>query len=329
MRFPVFVVGMPRSGTTLVSALLDAHPDLAILPETHFYTRCRSRTGASDTARAAWSRLVQQPGFTDAGFTEEERERLRSKIESEVVEEASGVLEAVGTAYAERAGAAAWGEKTPDHVPHIDRLLREFPDAVCLGVVRDPRDVCLSLEGLPWNRDTLMESAWTWRTYQHLLQDRRMDCPGRVRTVRYEDVLEAPESVLASVLEWLGASASPDRIERMLAFSERAGGPSDVEREPWKGKVRRPIDASNREKWRTQMPPARRWVVQTITGSALTGFGYPAPPVEKNRAFWMDLAGLAVDSLRRVARRVGRRIAAGSRADGDYTPEWMRRDSGA
>jgi len=319
---------MPRSGTTLVSTLLDAHPDLAILPETHFYTRCRSRAGAFDTAQAVWSRLVQQPGFKDAGFTEEERSRLQSKIESEEVEDGPDVLEAVGSAYAERVGASAWGEKTPDHLPHIDRLLSEFPDAVCLGVVRDPRDVCLSLEGLPWNRDTLAESAWTWRTYQHRLRDRRSACPERVRTVRYEDVLEAPASVLASVLEWLGAPASPDRIERMLAFYERAGGPSDVEREPWKGKVRRPIDASNREKWRTQMPPARRWVVQTITGAALTRFGYPAPPVDKDRAFWADLAGLAVESLRCVALRLGRRIVAGSRADGDYTPEWMRRHSG-
>jgi len=322
VRFPLFIVGMPRSGTTLVSALLDAHPDLAILPETHFYTRCRAERG--ETAAAVWDRLQQQPGFRDAAFTAEEKEQIRSRVGPGGAP--ADLLRAVGTVYAQRAGASAWGEKTPDHLAHLDRMRTEFPDGVYLGIVRDARDVCLSLQGLPWNRDTVMESAWTWRRYQKKLRDHRDQAPGRVRIIRYEDLLTQPREVLGSVLKWLEAPASPDRIDRMLAFHAEGSGPADTEREPWKQKTRRPIDPSNREKWRTRMSPAQRWIVQVITGATLSGFGYPVPAVDKNAAFWADLAGVAVESVRRLVQRWRHRLSAASRPPDDATPVWMRPD---
>jgi hypothetical protein len=321
VRFPVFVVGMPRSGTTLVSALLDAHPDLAILPETHFYTRCR-REETGETAAAVWDRLQQQPGFQDAAFTAEEKEQIRSRVPPGGAP--ADLLRAVGTAYAERAGASAWGEKTPDHLAHLDRMRTEFPDGVYLGIVRDARDVCLSLQGLPWNRDTVMESAWTWRRYQEMLRDHRKQAPERVRIIRYEDLLAQPRETLRSILTWLEAPASADRIDRMLAFHAGESGPADPDREPWKQKTRRPIDPSNREKWRTQMSPARRWMVQAITGATLTGFGYPVPAVDKNAAFWADLVDVAVESVRCLVQRWRQRLSAASRPPDDAAPVWMR-----
>lgn len=323
MRFPVFIVGMPRSGTTLVRVLLNAHPDIAIAPETHFYTRCGVALEAGESPQRAWKCLEQQPGFQSMDFTCDEIDRIRSRLSE--ASHPKSVLEAVGTVYAEREGAEAWGEKTPDHLAHAARILHEFPGAVVLAMIRDPRDVCLSLAGLPWNRDTLVESAWKWRRYQQLLQRYRASFKDRVYTVRYEDVLEAPSQALKDILDWLDAHNSESTVQSMLQFYERRDPGVDSDREPWKEKTRRPIDSTNREKWRTQMAPAHQWVVQRIAGPLLEECGYADPSVRLNRYFWADLMRLIAESAAKLLERWQGRLRAGRRRPGDHTPEWIRR----
>jgi hypothetical protein len=322
MRHPIFVVGMPRSGTTLLSAMLDAHPDIAITPETHFYTRCRPSADAPAAAlREAWARLQQQPGVQDMGFSDAELAEIWDDVRTEDAPGPPALLRALGTAFARRAGAAAWGEKTPDHLPHVPDLLGDFPDAVVVVLIRDPRDVCLSLRGLPWNHDSLPESAWKWRRYARLAHRFGADIPSRVRAVRYERLLDAPEAVLRGLLEWMDASFD----ESVLRFHEHRPGPADAEREPWKGKVHRPIDPSNKAKWRDRMGPAERWVVQRIGGRWLRTWDYPTPPVSLDASFLRDLAGVLARTLRTVGGRLLRRWRTPSRSAGDFRPTWMRR----
>ncbi|MFB6247299.1 MAG: sulfotransferase [Salinibacter sp.] len=322
MRHPIFVVGMPRSGTTLLSAMLDAHPGIAITPETHFYTRCRSSADAPAAAlRETWARLRQQPGVQDMAFGEAELAGIWETVRAQGTPDPSALLRELGTSFAQRAGAAAWGEKTPDHLPHVPDLLADFPDAVVVALIRDPRDVCLSLRGLPWNQDSLPESAWKWRRYARLAHRYRHDVPSRFREVRYERLLEAPDAVIRDLLDWIDAPFDPS----VLSFHEHHPGPADADREPWKGKVHQPIDPENKAKWRNRMGPAERWVVQRIAGRWLQKWGYPTPPVPLNRAFCVDLGVVVARSLRSIGNRMLRRWRTPSRPAGDHRPTWMRR----
>jgi hypothetical protein len=322
IRHPIFVVGMPRSGTTLLSAILDAHPDIAMMPETHFYTRCRpSADDPAAALREAWARLRQQPGVQDMGFSEAEMAEVWEEVRAQGTPNPAALLRELGASFARRAGAAAWGEKTPDHLPHVPALLRDFPDAVVVVLVRDPRDVCLSLRGLPWNQDSLPESAWKWRRYAQRTHRYRRDFSSRIHEVRYERLLEAPEQVIRDVLDWVKAPFDP----AVLAFHERRPGPADAEREPWKGKVHQPIDPENKAKWRDRMGPAERWVVQQIAGRWLRDAGYPHPPVPLDWTFLADLVAVLTRTLRSVGGRVLRRWQTPSRAEGDFRPTWMRR----
>lgn len=313
---------MPRSGTTLLSAMLDAHPDIAMMPETHFYTRCRpSANDPAAALREAWARLRQQPGVQDMDFSEAELAEIWDEVRAEGTPDPAALLQELGISFAQRAGAAAWGEKTPDHLPHVPSLLRDFPDAVVVAMVRDPRDVCLSLRGLPWNQDSLPESAWKWRRYARRVRRYRRDRPSQFHEVRYERLLEAPEGVIREILDWVGAPFDPS----VLAFHERRPGPADAEREPWKGNVHQPIDPDNKAKWRDRMGPAERWVVQWIAGRWLRDAGYPTPPVPFNRAFLTDLVAVLAQTLRSLGNRMLRRWQTPSRPAGDFRPTWMRR----
>ena len=320
IRHPIFVVGMPRSGTTLLSAVLDAHSQISISPETHFYTRCRSASAPAEPLRRVWARLQQQPGFRDMAFSDDERRRVWERLRDRPDPTPPALLRAVEETYAERSGATAWGEKTPDHLPHVPTLLRDFPDAVALAIVRDPRDVCLSLRGLPWNQDTLPESAWKWRRYAQLTEQFADDYGDRFLEVRYEDLLSAPEKTLRRVLDWLDAPFE----DELLSLHRRGAGPADPEREPWKEKADRPIDPTNKEKWRGQMGPAERWGVQVVTRPLLLAKGYPAPPVPLTRAFFRNLGDLLLRSLKDLATRLLRRWRTPSREEGDHRPRWIR-----
>jgi hypothetical protein len=322
LRFPIFIVGMPRSGTTLLSSVLDAHSQITITPETHFYTRCHSGKTAVDTRGDVWDRLQQQPGVQDMGVTEEEIERIWDHLDrSSELSKPADLLGALCSTYAERSGAEAWGEKTPDHLAHVPTLLEEFPEAVVLCIVRDPRDVCLSLRDMPWNRSSLLEMAWKWRRYAGLAARYEQAYPNRFRTVTYEDLVSNPEPVLREVLGWLEAPYQ----EEVLAFHNRDTGPADLEREPWKENIQEPIDSSNKGKWRTQMGPGERWIVQTVTGERLRDWGYSAPTVPFDVTFVRDLVQVLWQSFKTIAGRMVRRWQTPPREADDHRPTWMRR----
>lgn len=322
IRYPIFIVGMPRSGTTLLSCMLDAHSQLAVTPETNFYTHCRGDDGSPETTvDDLWNCLRQQPGVQDMDLTEQEVGRMWEHLEAVENPCPPDLLRALCSTYAERSGATAWGEKTPEHLAHVPTILEEFPEAIVLGIVRDPRDVCLSLQGMPWNSSSLPEAARKWRRFAQVMERYQSDYPDQVREVRYEDVLDAPGRVMRDVLAWIGVSFE----ERVLSFHEQEAGPADPDREPWKEKTRRPIDPTNKEKWRDRMSPGARFLVELIAGGEMKLKGYEA----SERGPGLREAGGLVWEIGRavgtVARRRWRKWRMPKRRPGDHTPAWMRR----
>ena len=320
-RHPVFVVGMPRSGTTLLSSLLGAHPDLVIAPETHYFTRCwtgEAIRGWADVERML-DRLDQQPGVRDMALSDEEWATIRERLRTLEAPTHADILGMLLHTYAAQTDASAWGEKTPDHLRLVPEMARQFPEAVFVAIIRDPRDVCLSLRSMPWSRSTLPEQAWTWRTYAALVDRYRTDYDGRFFDLRYEDLIADPKSVLRDVCAFLEMPFH----ESMLRSREQEAQPFDAEREPWKQNSGRRIDASNREKWRTRMPEAERVLVEWIAGRRLSAYGYAHPPVE-----WRPpLVGQILRRLGTAALRWGRRtvhnLRSGHAFRDDAAPQWM------
>ena len=313
---------MPRSGTTLLSAMLDAHSQIAISPETHFYTHCQPSASDPDARLVeAWERLRQRPGVQDLGLSDDELERIWRGVRAAPAAGPSDLLRALLSAYAQRTGADVWGEKTPDHLAHVPEIFEDFPRAVVLAIVRDPRDVCLSLRGLPWNYDSPPESARKWRRYAQRTERYADLFSSRFREVQYEQLLETPDRVLRDVLNWLGAPFE----EEVLAFHRGENSRAELTQEPWKRKAARPIDPSNKEKWRRRMGPAERWIIQQITGKYLRKKGYEPAPVALDGAFWRNLIETGWRSISKIGSRIVRRWQTPRRKAGDYRPTWIRR----
>ena len=131
----------------------------------------------------------------------------------------AGGLRAIYGAYAERHGKPRWGDKTPAHVDYMDWLAGVFPEARFVHLIRDGRDVALSLRELPFAPgDGSPEAiAELWRDQIAAARRQAATLP-HYREVRFEQLVADPGSALAGLCEWLGLEDSP----AMLAAHERA-----------------------------------------------------------------------------------------------------------
>lgn len=210
------IVGVPRSGTTLLRIMLDAHSALAIPPETGFLLRLAALGGVADDGRAAAEAITGAetwPDFhLDATAFETAIARLAPCTPAEVARTFYRM-------YASRFGKARWGDKTPTYGTEIDQIAGLLPEAHILHIIRDGRDVMLSVRGL-WFRpgDTVEACAEDWA--RRLARTREIGQRlSRYLEVRYEALVTSPETTLTTICRFIDLRFEP----AMLRYHERAG----------------------------------------------------------------------------------------------------------
>jgi hypothetical protein len=214
------IVGVPRSGTTLLRFMLDAHSAVAIPAETGFLPRLAALDAVADNAQAACQVITASETWPDfhlesAAF-ENEIDRLSPCTPAEVAR-------AFYRMYASRFGKPRWGDKTPTYGTEIDRIAGLLPEAHILHIIRDGRDVMLSVRGL-WFRpgDTVEACAEDWARRLARTREIGQRLP-RYLEVRYEALVTSPEATLDSICGFLDLPFEP----AMLRYHERAGSRLD------------------------------------------------------------------------------------------------------
>jgi hypothetical protein len=260
---PVFVVGCPRSGTTLVRQMLDAHPAVAIAPETHFMQYLWAH-------RAAYGDLNRKQNFERliddvtglAGFEEMALDAARFRRAAWQGKRSFQALFALLLRqYAEQTGAERVGEKTPTHVRYLPALHRFFPKARFVHVLRDARAVAHSWRGVPWSSGRLWRNADVWREHVAAARRSASRLGEALHTVRFERLVHAPEAVLRRLCRFLVLEFAP----AMLGFHRNDAGAPDTEREPWKARATKPVQPDAATRWRDELSAA---MVAEIEGRA-------------------------------------------------------------
>lgn len=265
-KAPLFIVGVPRSGTTLLSRLLGSHPEVTISPETHYFPRHYEETSAAllrspSEAWSFWDELLDDDYIQAFELTPQERARLRDWWEEHGGPTSHRlILEGLLRTWAKRHQASRWGEKTPRHHEYVPQIKDLFPTAQIIYVVRDPRDVALSLRKVPWGTDNLVQALARWARYEELAQAYTDRWPDTFHEVRYEDILDEPASSLRTLCEAINL---PFR-ETMLTFHKEQPSSFDPEGEPWKKRALGPIDPSNQMKWRDEMSKPDRAIADHL-----------------------------------------------------------------
>ena len=136
-----FIVGAPRSGTTLLRFMLDSHPDIAIPPETGFLAQAALKPNAGP--REFVQHLESFDTWPDFHL---ERESLLDRLSRMPTFDLSDAYRAFYAAYAARFSKPRYGDKTPIYAFHMQKIQELFPEAAFIHIIRDGRDAALSLE---------------------------------------------------------------------------------------------------------------------------------------------------------------------------------------
>ena len=284
-RLPApFVVGVNRSGTTLLRMMLDAHPQLTVPPETHFLPELiEAAQGGKATPEDLLGTITSQREWGDFGLTEEELlERFRALDPLT----AGDALRAFYEAYAERVGKPRWGEKTPIYVKSMRKIESALPEARFVHVIRDGRDVALSIRDRATKEHPIDRIAdrWVRRITRAREQAKRL---AHYREIRYESLILDTEPTLREVIDfyelpWDDAvldyhQHSAERLEEM-----KRELPDDGKRTTLSVELRMKTHARTTEKpdprrvsrWRESMDRSDRELFESIAGPLLTELGY-------------------------------------------------------
>jgi len=279
-----FIVGVARSGKTLLRLMLDAHPLLAIPPETNFIPRMVRACGSAATPSACFVQTLRSlHRWDDFHLNADE---LQRRVELTQPFELGEALRAFYSLYAARFGKPRWGDKTPAYAEHMLAIERLLPEARFIHVLRDGRDVALSLRDVWFGPASIEEAATQW--CERIQAARRQATGvGAYLEIRYEDLVRDTESVLRRVCEFIELpwsegmleyhTTASERLAELVADVEVRSGLRTVRAEERRAKhawTSRPPDASRIGLWRTEMNTEARQRFQHVAGDLLVELGY-------------------------------------------------------
>jgi Sulfotransferase family len=299
---PFFVVGCPRSGTTLVRTILDGHSRLSVPPESHFVVALarRGRRGAVT--------LDDIMAHSEFRAWNADAEVLRRWVDRAAPTSYRELVSAVFDWYAVSHGKNRWGDKTPGYVSYLPQLLSVFPDAQFVHVLRDGRDVVASLSEQVWGPERPVIAALRWR--RKVGAGRRAGA--RMATDRYielklEDLIIDPDTKVRELCDFLGEQFQPN----MLEFAERART-LFAEDDEVTAHVREPLTTGLRD-WRSGMSVREQGAVEALCHRQLVRLGYETGRWSPVDAIYGWL-GVFLYALRRIPSAVAVRLDSQRRA---------------
>ena len=222
---PIFIVGAPRSGTTLLQYMLRSHPDISLpTGESHFFIpllRQESEYGdlrQINNIRRVLERMYHQSADfldTDLHGVKFDIEPLSQLLHKQQYTSMAQLIAGLFELNAAGEKARRWGDKTPYYVLHMKMLLDKSPDAQFIHLIRDGRDCALSM----FEREhdfrvyNTFFAAKYWEIYVEIGQQTGREIgSANYHEIRYEDLLEDPKTVMASVCHFLGEDYSDSLV---------------------------------------------------------------------------------------------------------------------
>ena len=273
-RMPVFVVGSPRSGTTLLYDMLLSAGGFAVYPgESNIFNLLAPRFGSlarrhnRERMWGVWlgSKLCRASGI--------DPRRIEAKILSDC-RNAGDFLRTIMEEVARSQNALRWAGNTPEEILHIPIIKATIPDALVIHIIRDGRDVALSLaqrrflRPFPWkDRESLFGAGlyWEWivgkgRKYGRHLGSDYME-------VRFEQLVAEPRDTLARLSSFLDHELDYDRIQQ-VAFGS-VGTPNTS----FRAELAATFDPVGR--WRKRFSPDQLVGLERLIGKTLADLSYP------------------------------------------------------
>jgi len=281
-----FIVGVGRSGTTMLRLMLDAHPELTIPPETHFVPDLIEAIQGGAGREKAVETMTAARQWGDLGIEPEEVLERWSALDGF---QPGPALRAFYAIYTERQGKPRWGEKTPIYVKNMRRIESVLPEARFIHVIRDGRDVALSR----WKRTlgdkepapaTQVAEGWRRRIRRAQKQGAKLK---HYLELRYEDLVTDTEPNLRAIAEFIELDWDPVMLryhehaaERMAEMARDLPASDGKPTRPGKERMQahamtqKPPDPSAIYRWKERMSAEDVAAFDAAAGGLLAELGY-------------------------------------------------------
>jgi len=284
-KMPIFIIGNPRSGTTMFRLMLTCHPNIVIPPESGFLITCYNLyhdfQGGKEKLEYFVKDVLNSDKMEEWKIPHQELlNYIVSVTPSSYHELVSGVYKFYSKIH--QNDKRRWGDKNNYFLNHIDTIAKLFPDAIFLHLVRDGRDVACSYRNLsevtgkhaPNLPKSVRQAAIHWR--DNLVKIRNsFDTIGwdRVYELRYEDLVTNPEAILQKVCDFIGEDFHPDML-KFYHMNERYGlEPKTFD--AWKGMTKQKITTSRVGYWHSDMFSEDVYLYELEAGPMLSTYNYP------------------------------------------------------
>ena len=259
-----FIVGADRSGTTMLRLMLNSHPEISVGPETWFFLDLLRKFAVNKPLNdnqldEAINIVLQHRRFGEYPVdTEVFLDRVR-QLSQPTIAEIYAILPAV---VAEREGKTIVGDKTPGYSSCLGELARAFPEAKFIHIVRDARDVALSIQRVGWY------GGRSWRATEHWIERvkqcetaRKLLGPQRMMLVLYRDLILNTRQTLAEICKFLNVEYS----DSMLYFHKSSGSNILPSETSFHQKTMRPPSPDDVDVWKRK---ANRRLLLYVEGGA-------------------------------------------------------------
>src|SRR3954451_21742029 len=311
---PIFVVGCPRSGTTLFRTMLSAHRSIAIPPETRYLMGMYWRRNQIGDLRRPEVRAQLARAIVD---DPESRFRVLGLDGDQVKAESVDGPPTLGSAfgivfrdYAQLFDKPRWGDKRPAYYAFMDELDHLFPDAQFIHLIRDPRACVESLKRQEWYPDEAAPcvAAWVHAVRSASRSGRKLG-PKRYLEVRYEDLVSAPETVSRSICDFLD-----EPFDEQMCRPELIADKVNPAHYQQRRQIQEGVNTASVDAWATRLPPdeialidrvSRRWMKRyCYSPSPAAGKAHPlqvARAVRLHTGYGRRLTGRRLVDARRIA----------------------------
>lgn len=287
---PIFICGCYKSGTSLLTALLDHHSQILMFPEeTYLLRESGSQPGMPPQVfgklilegggiRKMRGEVVKRSLSGNWDYSDFDYEAFRANFWGRIQYEShthGDVLRALAAAYAietKQTGKQYWAEKTPFNEVWLHLPMKWYPEFVAIYLVRDPRDIFLS-----YSRKKQLESegqrklaiekficdwgssVWHWQQF--------ISRHSQGITIRYEDLVSYPKATLDLLCSFLNIGY--ESILEVPTKNRKAWRGNSMYESGFSG-----IDTSPIGRWRNKLSEDKVAVIETYLGKAMVGLGY-------------------------------------------------------
>lgn len=288
MTTPFFIIGNPRSGTTLLRLMLACHPDLLVTPECGFAVWLADEYENLDVTDVAVRRRYAQrvyacKRFDNWGVTENELIEFLTRAE---VSTYSELAAQVYHCYGQHVGKTykRWGDKNNFYLDHIDRINELYPNAQFIHLIRDGRDIACSYQDLgkksfesklpPQLPVGIKEIAESWIRNITTIRNSLAKLPtGRWMEIRFCDLVKETEQEQHRLCSFLGIPYSQQMQEYYRLNAELGLEPKDTME--WKKKTLEPPRADTVSRYLTCLSGEECQAFEDIAGDMLRQYVFP------------------------------------------------------